>query len=450
VSDFLVLGAGPAGLGAALRLARTGFGVTVLERAPVVGGLAASFEVDGVRVDHGSHRLHPATDPAILAEIRSLLGADLQLRRRHGRIRMASTFVAFPPRPLDLARRLPPRLALGLARDVATSPARSGGDGTFAGAVRARVGPTLATHFYEPYARKIWGMPGTALDAELADRRVGARGVRDLVARLVGRAAGRTFWYPRRGFGAIVEALASAAVDAGASIRTESEVAAVEADDDGVTVRLASGEEVRGGQVWSTLPLPVLVRLAGGPEVDLRYRGLVLLYLVLDRPAWTEFDAHYFPEPAVDAARVSEPKRYRTSADDRADRTVLCAEIPCSVGDATWSAEPASLAERLAAQLEGEGLPPADAVGVQVRRVPNAYPVYTRGFRAAFERADRWVAARPNLVTFGRQGLFAHDNTHHALAMAWAAAGSVGRDGRVDRSLWAGARESFRAHVVQD
>ncbi|HJW36728.1 MAG TPA: FAD/NAD(P)-binding protein, partial [Actinomycetes bacterium] len=59
-ADLVVLGAGPAGVGAAYRTARAGHRVVVLERAPGPGGAAASFELDGIRVDHGSHRLHPA------------------------------------------------------------------------------------------------------------------------------------------------------------------------------------------------------------------------------------------------------------------------------------------------------------------------------------------------------------------------------------------------------
>ena len=99
-----VLGAGPAGLGAALLLARRGHDVTVLERAPAPGGLAASFEVAGVRVDHGSHRLHRSCPPEILDELRAELGDDLQLRRRNGRIRLGGRWVALPaahrrPRP---------------------------------------------------------------------------------------------------------------------------------------------------------------------------------------------------------------------------------------------------------------------------------------------------------------------------------------------------------------
>ena len=61
----VILGAGPAGLGAAYQLTRLGrAAVTVLERNPVVGGLAGSFELAGLKVDYGSHRLHPACEPA--------------------------------------------------------------------------------------------------------------------------------------------------------------------------------------------------------------------------------------------------------------------------------------------------------------------------------------------------------------------------------------------------
>src|SRR5688572_17560148 len=109
--DIAVLGAGPAGLGAAWWAARKGARVVVLERADVPGGATASFDVAGIRVDHGSHRLHPATDPVILAELRTLLGSELQERPRNGRIRLAGRWIGFPLRVGDLVRHLPPSFA---------------------------------------------------------------------------------------------------------------------------------------------------------------------------------------------------------------------------------------------------------------------------------------------------------------------------------------------------
>ena len=90
----------------------------VIERQPSVGGLAASFEFDGLYLDHGSHRLHPATDPEILADLRRLLGPDLLVRPRHGRIRLLGRYVRFPLSPLDLATRLPPSFVAGVGRDA--------------------------------------------------------------------------------------------------------------------------------------------------------------------------------------------------------------------------------------------------------------------------------------------------------------------------------------------
>ena len=134
--------------------------VIVLEREPHVGGLAASFEVAGQRVDHGSHRLHPSTPAPIMATLRELLGTDLQRRPRNGRIRLAGRFVAFPPRPADLVRKLPPALSVRLARDMATSPFRKDARPTRSPRrVRGSLGPTMSDRFYAPYVEKLFGVP---------------------------------------------------------------------------------------------------------------------------------------------------------------------------------------------------------------------------------------------------------------------------------------------------
>lgn len=49
-----MLRAGPAGLAAAGRAAPTGLSAVVLDRAAAVGGMAASVDAVGVRVDHGT------------------------------------------------------------------------------------------------------------------------------------------------------------------------------------------------------------------------------------------------------------------------------------------------------------------------------------------------------------------------------------------------------------
>ncbi len=457
--DVAILGAGPAGLAAAWWAASAGHTVAVLERSTGPGGLAASFCVAGQRVDHGSHRLHSATDPDILAALRVLLGNDLQQRPRNGRIRLAGRWIAFPLQAGDLVRRLPPSFAVAAMRDTLLAPLRRPRRDTFAEVVRAGLGPTMWFRFYGPYARKIWGVDPDTLAGEQARRRVGANSPAKLAKRVVhGARGGRaTFFYPRRGFGQIAEALAGAAETAGARLCYGVEVAALALRPDGVAVTTADGRAVEAARVWSTVPVPLLARLADpAPPAAvtaaarrLTFRSLLLVYLVLDVDRWTPYDAHYLPGPETPVTRVSEPKNYR-DGDDPPGRTVLCAEVPCQVGDGLWRSDDAALGRLVAAGLHACGLPAAAPGDVVVRRLAHAYPVYRSGYEGDFTALDGWASAQPRLLTFGRQGLFAHDNTHHALAMARAAADALRPGGGFDDAAWAAARRRFRTHVVED
>jgi protoporphyrinogen oxidase len=124
--------------------------------------------------------------------------------------------------------------------------------------------------------------------------------------------------------------------------------------------------------------------------------------------------------------------------------------VPCTVGDDVWGAADAELGARVVAGLASQSLPDPTPTEVVVRRVPHAYPSYGIGYETDFTRLDGWSRAQPAVLSFGRQGLFAHDNTHHALAMGWAAAAAVGADGRIDPARWDAARAAFASHVVED
>ena len=73
----MVVGAGPGGLASAMLLAARGAKVTVIERAPRVGGRTAAIEQDGFTWDAGpTFYLYPE----ILREIFAETGRDLDAR----------------------------------------------------------------------------------------------------------------------------------------------------------------------------------------------------------------------------------------------------------------------------------------------------------------------------------------------------------------------------------
>lgn len=469
--NVAILGAGPAGIGAALKLAQTGdYTVTVYEGGERVGGNAGSLMIDGIHCDFGSHRLHPASDPAILADIKSILGDDLLLRPRHGRIRLQGKWIHFPLKPVDLATRLPTSFAASLFVDAATAKLRAPKVEveTFESVMLAGLGRTMCESFYFPYMRKLWGLQPAELAPTLAKRRVSGSSLPKLMKKIFGQVPGLKsptagkFYYPNRGFGLICERLSEEAKKAGADVRLRSRFEGMTVQNNRIqSIRLKTpeGEISRSpGTIWSTLPITTLVRAAGSAAPDrvqhasrsIRYRGMILVYLVLEQDRFTEFDAHYFPEESIPISRLSETKNYY-DATEPTTHTVLCAELPSDPGDQFWSMDDAALGAKLCEWLAGTGLPVTSRVrATHTRRLPFAYPVYDRGFAENFDVMDDWIGSIDNLLTFGRQGLFAHDNTHHALAMAYGAVSCLSRSGTFDNKRWAELRHEFESHVVED
>ncbi len=488
---IVILGAGPAGLAAAHQLSRRGIFPTVVEAQDRVGGHAGSFRFADMWVDYGSHRLHPSCNPAILNDIEAMLGDDLLVRQRHGRIRLQDRWLKFPISPVDLLRTLPARTSLQFGRDLVRrhlgtsqtpsqaaksrwdsneqphstqGPEASPSATTFASELTTRFGSTLCEQFYFPYARKLWGLDPYEISAVQAQKRVkhtSLMGIAaDAVRKQIRKATGTPgFFYPRNGFGQISRAYHCEASRNGAKFMMGDPVKEIHHTSGQITgIVTHSGQEINADLCLSTLPIATLARLATpspSPNVvdcasRLRMRSMVLVYLELDVDRFSEWDAHYLPGESLTCSRISEPKWYRGGGEPYG-RTVLCAELPCQRNDSLWSSDDSVIVKQVVDDLDRCELDAQNLVARhKVVRAANVYPIYDVDYQDSLNRLQEWTQTVDNLVSFGRQGLFVHDNSHHALEMGYVVAQSIDRNGKFDHNIWRAALARFSENTVED
>ena len=276
--DVVVIGAGPAGLTAALQLAKAGYRCPVLEADDVVGGLSRTVVIDGYRFDIGGHRFFTK-----VRRWTSSGGRSCPARTCYPAAVEPDVLPGQVLRLPDQAGERPAKLGpLEAARCVASylwSRVRPPGDPTtLEGYVAAKYGRRLYRHFFETYTEKVWARPASELSADWGAQRIRGMSLWSAVweplrARLVGRHRVRAkqvtslierFEYPRLGPGMMWERCTEMVEAAGSKVVLNSTVERIEHRDGravAVTATDESGAETRVpvDHVISSMPLPALL-----------------------------------------------------------------------------------------------------------------------------------------------------------------------------------------------
>ena len=323
----VIVGAGLAGLSAALHLLGSGRQVTVLEAQPHPGGRAGRMDLAGYRLDTGPTvltmpelveealaavgdslaarldlvALHPAyrarfadgsvidvhTDADAMEEhIRAVVGpaeARGYRRLRHWLTRLYQVEIG-----RFIGGNFDSPLDLVAGRDAVRNLAALAALGGF-----GRLGTQIGRFLHDQRLKRIFSFQ--ALYAGVPPQRaLGAYAVIAYMDTVAG------VWFPRGGMQALPQALANAASDAGADVRYHTTVTALEHSGDRITaVHTAEGERVGADAVVLTPDLPVVHRLLGrAPRrlVPLRWSpSAVVLHAGVQAgtgPGWTGLAHH--------------------------------------------------------------------------------------------------------------------------------------------------------------
>ena len=288
---ILIIGGGPAGLTAALELARKGWSnVSVLERESQLGGISRTLEHHGNHIDIGGHRFFSKSDTVMQwwKEIMPLQGApscdDISLSRqvslasngpdpekedqtmlvrsRLSRILFLRRFFNYP---VSLSAET--LLNLGLIRVMKMgfsylwSMVHKRKEKSLEDFFINRFGSELYKTFFRDYTAKVWGVPCSQIGADWGAQRVKGLSITKVLAHALskfifwskrGKQDGETslieeFWYPKYGPGQLWETVGAEAEKLGVRILRQQDVTAIEMSGGRISalriLDMTSGEE---------------------------------------------------------------------------------------------------------------------------------------------------------------------------------------------------------------
>jgi protoporphyrinogen oxidase len=449
-----VIGAGPAGMTAAMQLARGGAEVVVFEAGDRVGGMARSFELWGQTVDLGPHRFF-STDARVNRLWLDVVGRQYKMVDRLTRIYYRRRFFHYPLKPIDaLVKMGPADAALCLAsylKEKVSSSIPPSETGSFETWVIQRFGRRLYEMFFKSYSEKLWGISCQELDADFATQRIKKFSLGEAVKSALSpretsphKTLVERFAYPLGGTGAVYSAMADRVRDLGGEIRLCSPVRRVVHEDLTVKgIELADGRFEPFDQVISTMPLTSLVRGFELMPADvktaidaLRFRNTILVYLKVDSESLFADQWLYIHSPDLLMGRVTNFRNWVPELYGEERATILALEYWCYESDGVWTERDELLVARAAREMRSTGLlGDATVLDGHVVRIPRCYPVYGRGYRNHLDRVVAWLRTVQGLTVIGRYGAFKYNNQDHSILMGMLAAENLLE--QRDHDLWA-------------
>jgi protoporphyrinogen oxidase len=436
----LVVGAGPAGLSAAYRLAREGLEPVVLERADTVGGISRTETYEGYAFDIGGHRFFTKNEE-VDRLWRQILGDHFVRVPRTSRIYYRGRFFDYPLKPLNALANLGLKESILIPLSYVRAQLwRHPEEETFEQWVSNRFGERLYRTFFKTYTEKVWGIPCNEILAKWATQRIQGLSLTAAVANaLFGTRTAKSlieeFSYPVRGPGMMWEGFRHAIESFGGQVRLRSEMTRLRLDGGrvGHVVSRDDGQEREwpAHALISSVPVSSLVAMLEpkAPEpvreaaLHLAYRDFLIVVLIVDRPEVFPDQWIYVHGPQVRVGRIQNFKNWSAAMVPDPARTSLGMEYFCNEGDEIWRMPDEELRALASSELAELGLAREDdVIDSYVVRQPKAYPVYTHGYEESLETIRTYLGTIENLQTVGRNGMHRYNNMDHSMITGMLAA----------------------------
>lgn len=437
-----IIGAGPAGLTAALTLLDADQPVQLAEQSTVVGGIARTEMYKGYRFDIGGHRFFTKVS-AVDRLWKRLMGSDFLSVHRLSRIYYDGKYYDYPLKIGNTLFNLGPLESMRIGMSYISARLRPvAREDTFDQWVTNRFGKRLFERFFKTYTEKVWGVSCNRIRSDWAAQRIKNLSLLEAVRSALFGGSDATslierFDYPRLGPGMMWERARDQVLAQGGRVDMQSRVDVVHHDGKGrvtaVTVYTGGGQSERRAvrSIINSMPIGQLMHALDPPPPPevllaadrLAYRDFLIVVLIVDQPDPFPDNWIYIHSPEVQVGRVQNFRSWSREMVPDASRSSIGLEYFCHAGDGLWESSDADLIEQGSRELAVLGLvDPDKVVDGTVIRQPMAYPVYDEHYQEAVATLKDFIETFDNLYTVGRNGMHRYNNQDHSMLTAMLAA----------------------------
>lgn len=485
----IIIGAGPAGLTAALEfLQRSDVVPIVLEASHEIGGLSRTVRYKGNRMDIGGHRFFSKNDrvmrwwaglmpPELGSPCPQAADPDLVMlvRPRKSRIYYLRKFFDYPitltastVSNLGVTRTLKVGASYLKSRVSQIKPEKNLEDFLI-----NRFGRQLYLTFFKDYTEKVWGKPCNEISAEWGAQRIKGLSLttaaqhfvkstfrkkhcENLSQKQTDTSLIERFLYPKFGPGQLWEHVASLICACGGTIQPGWRVDRIHCDGKRVISidalnDLGERRTFVGDYFFSTMPLRELVQAMDAPVPDnvrevsdgLQYRDFITVGLLVDRLKVHEPDGGllkdnwiYVQEPDVLLGRLQIFNNWSPYLVADPEKVWIGLEYFCYDTDDLWKMADEDLKSFAISEAAKIGILNAeDVTDAHVVRVPKTYPAYF-GTYDRFDELRSFLDGFENLFLVGRNGMHKYNNQDHSILTAMTAVDGI-LSGNVNKAeLW--------------